>query len=162
MDYYNYSAGQPMYNPWATQPQMMPYQMPMMNQPVQQPMQSDNRFTWIQGGRETAQAYPTAPNKTILFINDTKDHAFFKKTDSEGKTTLFESYKLVKEEDDVRSVSPESMYVSKDDFKVYADNINKTLVDVMNKLDNLGGYNNQPQQPRYNGKNYKGKGNYNG
>ena len=154
MDYYNYSAGQPMYNPWAAQPQMMPYQIPMMNQPVQQPMQSDNRFTWIQGGRETAQAYPTAPNKTILFINDTKDHAFFKKTDGEGKTTLFESYKLVKEEDDVRSISPESMYVSKDDFKAYADNMNKTLVDVMNKLDNL--------QPRYNGKNYKGKGNYNG
>lgn len=158
MDYYNYTGGQPMYNPWAV-PQMMPYQIPVNNQVQQQP-QSDNRFTWIQGGRETAQAYPTAPNKTILFINDTKDHAFFKKTDNEGKTTLFESYKLIKEEDEIKPVNAESMYVSKDDFKAYTDNINKTLVDVMNKLDNLGGYNNQPRQG-YN-KNYKGKGNYNG
>lgn len=152
MDYYNYAAGQPMYNPWATQPQMMPYQMPMMNQQVQQPMQSDNRFTWIQGGRETAQAYPTAPNKTILFINDTKDHAFFKKTDGEGKTTLFESYKLVKEEDvDVKSQASESMFVTKDDFKAYTDNINNTLIDLMNKLDRLG--NNNNQKSKYN-KNY--------
>ncbi len=153
MDYYNYTAGQPMYNPWATQSPMTPFPIyPAMNQQAQQPVQSDNRYTWIQGGRETAQAYPTAPNKKVLFINDTLDHAFFKKTDNEGKTIEFESYKLIKEEDvDVKSQTSESMFVTKDDFKAYTDNINNTLIDLMNKLDRLG--NNNNQKPKYN-KNY--------
>lgn len=136
-------------NPMVIPPQVNApngLQQPQMNfQP--QNCQCENRFMWIQG-KEAAKAYPVAPDKTIFFLDDKESYAYLKKTDKDGKTIDFKTFQLIEEKDPEPEV-PESAYISKQDFNAYADNVNKTLVQLMEKVDKLG---NRPVGKPYNKK----------
>lgn len=139
MDYYNY--GMQNY-PNGFVPQY-PYQMPAA-QFSQMQQTNDNRFIWVQG-KESAKAYPTAPDKTVLFLDDSEPYVYQKKTDREGKTIEFKVYKLVEEpqEDAINEIpsAAESAFVTKEDFNNAIGDL-KSMIASMNK-------------PSYNS--YKGK-----
>ena len=134
MDYYNYGIGglNPVYGGQYPQYSNQYYQpQPQMNN-----CQCDNRFMWIQG-KEAAKAYPVAPDKTIFFLDDKESYAYLKKTDKDGKTSEFKVFQLI-EEKEPEPVTPENNYISKQDFNAYTENINNTLVQLMEKIDKLG------------------------
>ena len=139
MDYYNYGI-QAYPNGYIPQ---YPYQ-PAPAQFTQTQPGSDNRFIWVQG-KESAKAYPTAPDKTVLFLDDSEPYVYQKKTDREGKTIEFKVYKLVEEPQEAITneipVAKESAFVTKEDFNSAIGDL-KAMISSMNK-------------PSYN--NYKGK-----
>lgn len=155
MAYYDYGATG--VNPWygGQYPQMSnPYMQPQMQQNMQN-CQCDNRFMWIQG-KEAAKAYPVAPDKTIFFLDDKESYAYLKKTDRDGKTTEFKTFKLVEETDDSEiKLQTQPDVVTKDEFDNFASTMRDTLDGIMDRLNSMN------QKPRYNN-NYKGKVNNNG
>ena len=148
MDYYNYGA--PAINPWfGTYP---PPQMQNIypNSQAGNNCQCENRFVWVQG-REGAKAYPTAPNRTVLFLDDQEPYVYQKKTDGEGKTSEFKVYKLVEERDESKQEIPSEGnrqlakdFITKDEFDQFSSGINNTLDQLMSKIDSLS------QKPSYN------------
>lgn len=107
---------QPISNPYFNSqfynPQPM-WNMPQMSQP-QPVQQNENVFIWTQG-KESAMAYPMVPDKTLLFLDDQKPYVYKKRTDKEGKTVEFRTYKLVDVTDQNNSTDASS-YVTKDEF----------------------------------------------
>lgn len=137
MDYYNYGIGN---TNGAYGGQFPQYTNPYFQPQQQNTCQCDNRFMWIQG-KEAAKSYPMAPDKTIFFLDDRDSYAYLKKTDRDGKTVQFKTFKLVEEPEEVKPVSvPDSNYISKEEF--YAQN--ESLVQMINELKGMIRQNNKP------------------
>lgn len=131
MDYYNY--GMPQVN-YPVVPNGMQMQQPQFQ--MQNECQCDNRFIWSPS-KEFARSYPMGFNKTILFLNENESYAYLRKTDQEGKTSLFKSYQLIEEPEEVATPTEQSNYLSKDEFNTFSNDISNALSKLMDKIDNM-------------------------
>ena len=109
MSYYDYGFN-PYPNMGLIPNQMMPTSQQIPNQP-----RSDNYFVWVQG-KEGAKAYPVAPEKTVLFLDDQHPYVYRKVTDKLGKTQEFKVFKLVEEPDEENVSVDTASYVTKEEF----------------------------------------------
>ena len=71
------------------------YQQPY--QPTQPEWQGAGTFTYIQGGRTAAQAYPVAPGNTVLLLDTEQKGLYLKETDRTGKPLKMVSWRLEEE-----------------------------------------------------------------
>lgn len=123
MDYYNYGqpyAGNPYYQPAM---QMQNLQNQIANAQTQVQSMQDNRFVYIQG-KEAAKAYPVAPEKTVLFLDDQNPYAYRKTTDREGKTVEFKVFRL-EEEVEIEEMPVNANYATKDDLSNLQNSIDE-------------------------------------
>ncbi len=104
MDYNNY--GVPTF-----QPQMTPQLSTQFNSQLQSQPQQNNTFIYIQG-REAAKAYPVAPGRTVLFLDDQNPYIYRKTTDNVGRTIEFRVFRLEEE----LEPEPSSNFATKDDL----------------------------------------------
>lgn len=109
MTYYDYGM-----NPYTNAGLFPNQMMPISQQPPNQP-QSENHFVWVQG-KEGAKAYPVAPEKTVIFLDDQEPYIYRKVTDKLGKTSEFKVFRLVEEPDNISQVQDTTSYVTKDEF----------------------------------------------
>lgn len=138
MDYYNYGIPT---TPVIPQPQ---YQVQQQNCPL------DNRFAWIPS-KEMARTTPMAPDKTILYLDENEAFAYLRKTDRDGRTSEFRTFKLEEVKEPV-SVPAQNDTVSRSEFETLSKNIDMSineLKDMILGLNNKQNYNNN--------KNYKDK-----
>ena len=110
MSYYDYGC----VTPYPTMGMFPNQMMPTSQQPPNQP-QSDNHFVWVQG-KEGAKAYPVAPEKTVIFLDDQNPYIYRKVTDKLGKTAEFKVFKLVEEPDEAPAAPDVSSFVTKEEF----------------------------------------------
>ena len=121
--------------------QMYVPQTPNLNQ-MYQTANHDNRFVWVQG-KEGAKAYPTAPNNTLIFLDDQEPYVYKKTTDREGKTVDFKIYRLVEEVDQETQSKTESEFVTRDDFNALSNSIFESINDLKGMIRSS---NNRPYQ----------------
>lgn len=149
MDYYNTMANGPYYNPNIMQQPMYAQPQYMNTTPqVQQTPQFDNRFVYIQG-KEAAKAYPVAPEKTVLFLDDQNPYIYRKTTDKLGRTTEFKVFRL---EEEVEPIPEEhSIYATKDDLNNLSKSIEELKAMLIDKPRNGYKQNYQGKKGAYNG-----------
>lgn len=136
MDYFNYGIPQ---TPVIPQPQ---FQVQQQNCPL------DNRFAWIPN-KEMARTTPMAPDKTILFLDENEAYAYLRKTDRDGRTSEFRTFKLEEVKEPV-SAPAQNDTVSRSEFEMLSKNLDTSineLKDMILGLNNKQNYN----------KNYKDK-----
>ena len=126
MSYYNFGLNQPYPTGGLYPEQLMPITQQVPNQP-----QSDNHFVWVQG-KEGAKAYPVAPEKTVLFLDDQNPYVYRKVTDKLGRTTEFKVFKLVEEPDEV-TPKVDMPFVTKDEFEKLHRELNELRESLANK-----------------------------
>ena len=145
MTYYNGANGY--YNP---QPQFMMQQNPMIYpqqqqqyvmppQPIQNEQTYNDGLIWVQG-RESAKAYPIAPNRTLILWDSDEPFIYKKTADKNGKPIEFKVFKLIEETEGQTSTAsvPKVEYATKEDVsKINAelDRINDTLLDIQTTPD---------------------------
>ncbi len=105
-------------------------------QPAQMPPVSPiaNSFTWawVQG-EAGAQAYPVAPNTTVLLLDSDEPRLFMKSADASGKPQAMETKYLVDEEKYKQiqltaENTPSVEYVTKEDFERFVEDANNKFV----------------------------------
>lgn len=136
MSYYNFGLNQP-YPTGLYPDQMMPITQQVPNQP-----QSENHFVWVQG-KEGAKAYPVAPEKTVLFLDDQNPYVYRKVTDKLGRTAEFKVFKLVEEPDET-TPKVDMPFVTKDEF----EKLHKELEDLKESFANRQKFNGNKQGNR--------------
>lgn len=147
MDYYNYGANgvNPFYG--GQFPQMTnPYYQPQMVQQLQNQIQPstppqpqrDNMFVWVQG-REGAKAYPVAPERTMIFLDDQEPYVYKKRTDKEGKTSEFKIFKLVEENEQPENTISKApiQYVDTETFSNFSRDVSNTLNALKDEIHKL-------------------------
>lgn len=156
MDYYNYGANlqpNPLYGSGNVNP--LYGMQPALNNMSQnqQACPYGNRFTWTKGP-EAAKSNPMAPDTLAFFVEEDESFVYIRKTDREGRTASFDTYKRINSEKPTSTVAPqtqENNYISKDEFDHFSTNVNNALEQLMAKIDDL---NNRPYKSQ---NNYKGK-----
>lgn len=104
---------------------------------------NSNRFIWTKGP-EIAKSNPMAPDSLAFFIEEDESCVYIRKTDREGRTSSFDTYKRISSEKPTSMPTPQSKennYISKEEF--YAQN--EVLVDMINELKGMIRQNNKPQ-----------------
>lgn len=146
MDYYNYGANgvNPFYG--GQYPQMAnPYQTPVYQPQIQSQLQAqaiqpqkDNMFVWVQG-REGAKAYPVAPERTMIFLDDQEPYVYKKRTDKEGKTSEFKIFKLVEEFEQGENTikEPAKKYLDEQSFNTFKQDMTNTLNTLKDEIRKL-------------------------
>ena len=157
MSYYDYGANlqpNPLYGNGNVNPL---YEMqPALNTIAQNQQQCPygNRFTWTKGA-EAAKSNPMAPDSLAFFVEEDESFVYVRKTDREGRTSSFDTYKRVNSEKPTsmtqNQVTDNGNYISKDEFNQFSNSINDSLSVLMAKIDDL---NNRSYKPS---NNYKGK-----
>lgn len=157
MDYYNYGANlqpNPLYGNGNVNPLYGGMQQPALNTMPQnqQSCPYGNRFTWTKGP-EAAKSNPMAPDTLAFFVEEDESFVYIRKTDREGRTASFDTYKRINSEKPTSNVSPmqDSNYISKDEFNNFSNNVNSALEQLMAKIDDIGSRSYKPQGG------YKGK-----
>jgi hypothetical protein len=90
-----YNNGYPAsYQPMVTvpQPSYNGYQQMQSNVPAR----SNTNVVWIQGGLQTAKAYPIEPNTNLIMIDMAEMMAYSKFADGNGMQTPIEQYSIQK------------------------------------------------------------------
>lgn len=125
---------------------------------VQQSCPLDNRFIWV-SNKDMARNMPQAPDKTILYLNENESYQYFRKTDRDGKTIEFKTFKLTEEkEPEVEqndAIAVPQNVVSKDEFNTFSKNVDSSLNELKEMILSMN------QKP-YNKNNQKGQVNKNG
>lgn len=155
MDYYNYGANlqpNPLYGNGNVNP--LYGMQPGLNSlsQNQQPCPYGNRFTWTKGP-EAAKSNPMAPDTLAFFVEEDESFVYIRKTDREGRTSSFDTYKRVNSEKPTSvavSQSQDSNYISKDEFSQFSKNVDQSLNELKEMILGSQRYN-KPQN------NYKGK-----
>ncbi len=137
MSYYDYGLGQTQSPVW---PNMAMQPVPQMVQPIQA---SEDKLVWVRGGEKAVQSYPQAPGRTGYYTDFDEPILVKKVTNNNGQIADLKVFDLVERQTQVQPVTqPENNYVSKKDFNDYSENINNTLIQLMEKIDRLD----QPKQ----------------
>ena len=156
MNYFDYGANLQQPNPLYGNGNPLFGMQPALNTLAQNQQQCPygNRFTWTKGP-EAAKSNPMAPDSLAFFVEEDESFVYVRKTDKEGRTSSFDTYKRVNSEKPTSMANTQivdsSNYISKDEFNQFSNNVNNTLSALMSKIDDLGNRSYKPQN------NYKGK-----
>lgn len=111
-------------NPYLPYPPQF-YNNPFPIPPVQAP-QDTLEVRFIQGGSNSAKAYPVMPGKTVLLMDSEESKFYLKKMDANGVPNPLREFNYTEVFETpandipvVTEVKPE--YVTKDDFNAFAD-----------------------------------------
>ena len=120
------------YQPMATVPQpQYSYQgLPQMQSRV--PATNNTHVVWIQGGLQTAKAYPIEPNTNLIMIDMAEMMAYSKYADANGMQTPIDMYSITKVIDDVSYMPQPTQTIdtdnlaTKDDVQMIRENLQQT------------------------------------
>lgn len=130
----------------ATYQQMYPQQAyPQPYQPMQSnlPAKSNTNVVWIQGGLQSAKAYPIEPNSNLIMIDMAEMMAYSKFADGNGMQTPIEQYSISKVvgDDGYYSQTSHSMntdnLATKDDVMAIRDELASNLQQTYSQLANI-------------------------
>ena len=163
MGYYDYAANlQP--NPLYGNGNLNPLfgTQPPLNNVVQNQQQCPygNRFTWTKGP-DAAKSNPMAPDSLAFFVEEDESFVYVRKTDREGRTSSFDTYKRINSEKPTSIVAPiqdNSNYISKDEFDHFSTNVNNALEQLMAKIDDMSSKSYSKPQNNYKGKQVRNDG----
>jgi len=158
-----YNNGYPAsYQPMAVAPQPMNYvrQMPMQSNI---PATNNTHVVWIQGGLQTAKAYPIEPNTNLIMIDMAEMMAYSKFADANGMQTPIDMYSITKVVDDGSSYMPSQTsqvmatenLATKDDVQMIRDELTSSLQQTYDQLTSMK----QMLDRKNNGNNRKGENN---
>lgn len=154
-----YNNGYPAtYQPMIPQPNYQQYQQPMQSH---LPARSNTNVVWIQGGLQTAKAYPIEPNTNLIMIDMAEMMAYSKFADGNGMQTPIDMYSITKVVDDgTYSTQANAMLstenlATKDDVQMIRDELNSNLQNTYDQLASMK----QMLERKNNGNNRKGENN---
>lgn len=139
MYYPNLAPGAPGYGvPYYQQPVYTPPVVTPAPQPV---ATGEEKFIVINGGKNAALSYPTAPNRTVFFLSEQMPFVYKKTLDQNGNIAEFKICKLVECETDDEGTTeavqpspvqqneetPTEEYVTSDVFKTFSENMTKSM-----------------------------------
>lgn len=117
------------YYPTNYQPYYQPMQQMQFPQQVQLQQQKQNEFIRVRS-KEEAMNYPVAPSNSVTFINEVAPYCYVKTMGaSQLDRPVFETYKLVKEEDESKTITAEEKQL-KNDYSELKSSIEKIVKDV--------------------------------
>ena len=113
------------YQPYYQQP----YQQMQLAQQQAQMQQRQNEFIRVRS-KEEAMNYPVAPSNSVTFINEVAPYCYVKTMGaSQLDRPVFETYKLVKEEDESKTISDNEKQL-KNDYSALKTDIEKLVKEV--------------------------------
>ena len=122
----------PAYNNYYPVNYQQPYYPAIQQMQYQQPMQvqqKQNEFIRVRS-KEEAMNYPVAPSNSVTFINEAAPYCYVKTMGaSQLDRPVFETYKLVKEEDESKTISDSEKQL-KNDYSELKSDIEKLVKDV--------------------------------
>lgn len=117
------------YYPTNYQPYYQPMQQMQFPQQVQLQQQKQNEFIRVRS-KEEAMNYPVAPSNSVTFINEVAPYCYVKTMGaSQLDRPVFETYKLVKEEEESKTITAEEKQL-KNDYSELKSSIEKIVKDV--------------------------------
>ena len=132
------------YPSYIPNPNLANYPNQQFQQPMLQPQSTgcplDNRFVWIPN-KEMARTTPQAPDKTVLYMNENESYEYFRKTDRDGKTVEFRTFRLIEEvEPDTQPQNKSqvnSNVVTKDEFNQFSNDMQNAISALMEKIESM-------------------------
>ena len=109
--------------------------------PVQQTAPDALEVRFIQGGSNSAKAYPVMPGKTTLLMDSEESKFFLKTMEANGVPKPLREFKYEEVFEDnipvAKEVTPD--YVTKEDFNAFADKIISMIGDRKPRYEKKGG-----------------------
>lgn len=156
-----YNNGYPAtYQPMAVAQQPM-YQQTYQPMQSNLPAKSNTNVVWIQGGLQSAKAYPIEPNSNLIMIDMAEMMAYSKFADGNGMQTPIDMYSITKVIDDGSYSSQANPMITtdnlatKDDVQMIRDELTSNLQQTYNQLESMK----QMLEHKNNGNNRKGDNN---
>lgn len=156
-----YNNGYPAsYQPMAVVPQPQPSYQSFQQMQSRVPATNNTHVVWIQGGLQTAKAYPIEPNTNLIMVDMAEMMAYSKFADANGMQTPIDMYSITKVVDDGSYMPQASQMMAstdnlatKDDVQMIRDEIASNLQQTHDQLATMT----QMLERKNNGNNRKGE-----